>query len=306
MNIGRSIKLFLVDGTSTGLITAEIPNWTGHVLVCPRSRIGEALQREEASKTGVYFLIGEADGRQRVYVGEGDSISSRVKQHAKDPDKEFWERACFVTNKDLNLTKAHVRYLESRLITMIELSGRAALHNETRPPGGLLPEADISDMEFFLAQLDALLATVGFDFLRPKLSQRVLLTSNAATSVMPEKSVGGGDTQGIAISLKHEKNGDVDGRAIYLDGETTVLRGSRGTGSQFKVNQYAPLRQLLIETGSIELHADGSIAFVDDIPFKSPSAAAAVLNNRNSSGPREWRLDGTALTLREHLDSALE
>ena len=52
---GRSVRLFLVDGSPTGLITAEIMNWTGHVLVAPRGRLGEALVRNEIQKTGVYF-----------------------------------------------------------------------------------------------------------------------------------------------------------------------------------------------------------------------------------------------------------
>lgn len=32
MTQGRSLRLFLVDGTPNGLLTAEIMNWTGHVL----------------------------------------------------------------------------------------------------------------------------------------------------------------------------------------------------------------------------------------------------------------------------------
>lgn len=30
MSHGRGIRLFLVDGTPNGLLTAEIMNWTGH------------------------------------------------------------------------------------------------------------------------------------------------------------------------------------------------------------------------------------------------------------------------------------
>ncbi|MBK1618475.1 hypothetical protein CKO42_08495 [Lamprobacter modestohalophilus] len=37
--IGRSVRLFLVEGKSTGLITAEIMNWTGHVLTGPRTEL---------------------------------------------------------------------------------------------------------------------------------------------------------------------------------------------------------------------------------------------------------------------------
>ena len=38
MTQGRSIRLFLVDGAPNGLLTAEIMNWTGHVLTGPRSK----------------------------------------------------------------------------------------------------------------------------------------------------------------------------------------------------------------------------------------------------------------------------
>ena len=41
MSQGRSLRLFLVDGTPNGLLTAEIMNWTGHVLTSPRSKLAE-------------------------------------------------------------------------------------------------------------------------------------------------------------------------------------------------------------------------------------------------------------------------
>src|SRR5258707_9688651 len=166
MSTGKSIRIFLVDGTPTGLWTAEITNWTGHVLVAHRIRIQEALSRPEATKTGVYLLVGEEAGRSIVYVGEGDCIADRVRAHAKDADKEFWERVCLITSKDVNLTKAHVRYLESRLVQIIKENNRALVTNGNEPSPKVLPEADVSDMEFFVGQLKILLPTVGMDFLR--------------------------------------------------------------------------------------------------------------------------------------------
>ena len=55
---GRSIRLFLVDGTPNGLLAAEIMNWTGHVLTGPRSKLSELVQRPEVGRTGIYFLVG--------------------------------------------------------------------------------------------------------------------------------------------------------------------------------------------------------------------------------------------------------
>jgi hypothetical protein len=300
MTLGKSIRIFLVDGTPMGLRTAEIPNWTGHVLVAPRIRIQEALLRPEATKTGVYLLIGEEAGRPIVYVGEGDSIADRVRKHAKDADKEFWERVCFITYKDINLTKAHVRYLESRLVQIIKESNRANVMNGNEPSPKILPEGDVSDMEFFVGQLQILLPTVGMDFLRPILSPKPAhpITANPG-EMMPVVSA-----SRVLLKLSHK--GGVEGRAFDDDGEIVVLKGSLGTGSEFKVNQYAPLRKQLIDEGRVETLADGGIRFLEDVPFRSPSAAAAVLNNRNSAGPREWKVEETGQTLGEWRNSLLD
>ena len=59
---GRSLELYFIDGRPDGMLTAEVFNWTGHVLMAPRTQIAEALQREEAGYTGVYLLLGERDG----------------------------------------------------------------------------------------------------------------------------------------------------------------------------------------------------------------------------------------------------
>ncbi len=70
---GRSIRMFLVDGSPTGLIIAEIVNWTGKVIVVPRSALVSFLKRREAQNTGVYILSGpdpDDPFRSRVYVGE--------------------------------------------------------------------------------------------------------------------------------------------------------------------------------------------------------------------------------------------
>ena len=113
MSDGRSVRLFLAEGTATGIVTAEIINWTGHVITAPRTRLDAALKRPELKGTGIYFLFGtnfDAD-LPTVYVGEGDNIAARLSTHSKDEQKDFWERFAAITNKDMNLTKTHVKYL---------------------------------------------------------------------------------------------------------------------------------------------------------------------------------------------------
>ena len=149
MATGRSVRLYLAEGSPTGILTAEIVNWTGHVLSAPRTRLEVALKREELKRTGIYLLFGDEFGKDlpAVYVGEGDDVASRLYSHSRDDQKAYWERFIAVTNKDMNLTKAHVKFLEGRLITMLKEAKKCDVRNKTEPAFDKLPEADISDME---------------------------------------------------------------------------------------------------------------------------------------------------------------
>jgi hypothetical protein len=77
-------------------------------------------------------------------------VLARLAIHSRDGRRDFWERTAIVISKDENLTKAHVRYLESRLIQMAREASRARVVNETSPPLPALPEPDVADMEYFL------------------------------------------------------------------------------------------------------------------------------------------------------------
>lgn len=98
--VDRTIKLFLIDGEPDGMLTAEIMNWTGHVLYGPRARIVDLLRRPEVQKTGIYLPVGkdptEADG-VLVYVGEGDNVGTHIGSYTlietarlNDIDREAW------------------------------------------------------------------------------------------------------------------------------------------------------------------------------------------------------------------------
>ncbi len=59
---GRSLELYFIEGKPDGMLTAEVFNWTGHVLFAPRTQISQALARKEARHTGIYLLLGESGG----------------------------------------------------------------------------------------------------------------------------------------------------------------------------------------------------------------------------------------------------
>lgn len=288
---GRSVRLFLVDGSPAGILTAEIMNWTGHVLVAPRSRLPEALKRPEASRTGVYFLTGDdpdSPGKQRVYIGEGDSVIDRIKAHAKAPGKDFWTQACIVTSKDANLTKAHVRFLESRIIELAKAANRFAVANGNDPGAKQLPESDVADMEFFLSQVQVVLPVVGLNFLR-----QALQPSGAETTSGSEQAA----VDQLDLVLTTKKYGEL-AAAVQAEGEVIILAGSQALAKAFVSNNYSQLRQSFIDDGSLIMSADGDrLIFTKNVSCKSPSAAAAVVLNRNSNGWVEWRVKNSGLTL---------
>jgi hypothetical protein len=291
---GRTIRMFLVDGSANGVITAEIMNWTGHAVVGPRSKLPELLGRDEAARTGIYFLTGPdpESGSPSVYIGEGDDVGKRLRAHAKDGSKDFWEKVCFITSKDHNLTKAHGRYLESRLIEIAKAAGRAALTNSTNPDAVRLPEADVSDMEYFIDQIRLVLPVLGMDFLRP--------TQAAETQRKSDE---------VVFELKSRKH-SLDALAVERDDEFVVLKGSAaqptwiGIGSEG--TSYGQLHDALLKKEKIALGTDGNASFTDDVPFKSPSAAAAVVLGRPSNGRLEWRVKGTRTTYADWQNEQLD
>ena len=50
---GKLIRLFLVDGNSSGLKTVELQNMTIYTTIFPRTKLKEFLQRDESTKQGV-------------------------------------------------------------------------------------------------------------------------------------------------------------------------------------------------------------------------------------------------------------
>jgi len=277
---GRTIRIHLVDGSPTGTLTAEIMNWTGHALVFPRAKLADVAKRPEVRRTGLYCLVGpdpDSPTRESVYVGEADNVVSRLGIHNNDESRDFWTRTAVFVSKDENLTKAHARYLESRLIELAKQAGRAVVANATSPPRPPLPEADIADMEYFLAQIEMMLPVLGFMFLqRAPEPARVEATADSPLFVL----------SGVGVKAE----------AREIDGEFVVLKGStaRKQGTPSWEESYRNFRDTLIEEGKL---VDGSnpdvLVFAENVSFSSPSAAASIVRAGSSNGRKEWKVAST-------------
>ena len=262
---GFSVRLFLPAGDPDGVKIIEKSNWTGSGLVIPRTLFGDTRSRAELQRAGVYLLVGSDEASQlvRVYVGEGDPIGPRLDQHAKN--KDFWTHAVAFTSKDQNLNKAHVQFLESRLIEFAKAAKRCTLDNGNAPQTPSLSEADTAEVEGFLADVLLCVPVLGFGFFEaaplPKpMTNEFLLESKGVTARGYETATGFVVREG-----SHAVKTEVASIHAYL--------------SEFR-------RSLINQSVSAD---DGtSYKVTQDYVFASPPTAAGVILGRSANGRIEW------------------
>ena len=238
---GRTIQLFLVDGTPNGLRKATIHGWTGLTFVATGTTFGALAARPELDRTGIYVLSGpdaEAIGGTRTYIGSANSVRERIKQSAQQ--REFWETAIAVTTSDDDLSKGHVEYLEARLIETAAIANRVTLDHGTAPAGQRrrLPEADQANMEQFLANLKIIFPVIGLDFLEPQ-PRAVAQTSTPIAQRTAHETT---------FEIRHKSG--VSAHAVEEDGEFIVLEGYQALAATGRVQQsYGALKDSLIKQG---------------------------------------------------------
>lgn len=263
-----SVRLFLPGGDPDGVKTVEKSNWTGSGLVIPRSLFAETRSRPELGRTGVYILVGPDENSQlpRVYVGEGDPIGPRLDQHAKN--KDFWTQTVAFTSKDQNLNKAHIQFLEYRLIDLGKTAKRCILDNANTPQPPSLSEADTAEAEGFLADVLLCLPVLGYGFFEaaPAPTQTTLEFTLKAKGIM--------------------------GRGYEAATGFVVRAGSQAVKSEAKsIHVYlSAMRHSLAEQG-VFVDRNQYYEMTQDYTFNSPSTAAGVLLGRSANGRTEWKTD---------------
>jgi len=221
---------------------------------------------------------GEDGEGERIYIGEGDPVRPRLEDHYAR--KDFWTRAVFFVAGPGQLNKAHVQYLEARLVTLAMAAKRMPLENGNRPAEPTLSEADQADMDVFLQNMLGILPVLGihaFELSVPSVQRneypRLYCQGRGV------KAQGRDTTQGFVV--EKDSNATLD--------ETPSLRQHFASISE--------IRSALQENGVLASSGQNLI-FTQDYAFSSPSSAAAVVLGRSSNGRTEWK-DETGQTLKE-------
>ncbi|MGB1278191.1 MAG: GIY-YIG nuclease family protein, partial [Nannocystaceae bacterium] len=213
--------------------------------------------------------------RPLVYIGQSESVFDRLKQ-----------QVVFFTSKDDNLTTSHVKYLESRFVTIAGEVGRVTLTNTQTPNLAVLPRSDRDAMEEFLEPTRLLLPALGFQLLQP-----------IARKSGPDTTGPSGPLATTTLYFKMPKRG-IEAKGNSTDEGFVVLAESKGGRilSSLTKSQRAT-RKRLIADGSVEEFGElgkddekpetpksKQICFTRNVLFPSTSAAGSIVYGGSSNG----------------------
>lgn len=274
---GKSIELFLVNGTVDSLIIAELSNWSGKAIKIPRIEVA-SCNREDIAQAGVYFLFcKEDDSSDSVYIGEAENVKERLMQHLREyqseKEKYYWNTAVVFVGRDLN--KALIRYLENRFVEIARSSNRYTVLTKNTYRNTVMKESQLAVMEEFIDNVKVLINALGYKVLEPfsqadspesKMDDETLSLSTGSASAYGKVT-----TEGFVVFAGARVNEKTSAKSL-------------SAGAQ-------KMRQKFFESGKIE-----NLVTAVDILFSSPSAAADFILGYSVSSPQTWKTkDGRTL-----------
>lgn len=293
--IGKTIKIYVRGNTSRALRSIEIVNWSGKAFLGSRNHVKQLKEIAELSETGIYFLLStnEESGLTDIYIGETDYVSQRINQHT---GKDWWDTFVVFISRDL--TKAHVRFLESKLYELAKQSvSSLKVMNDGVPTGSRLPEPDICAMEEFASNMIFTLETLGLGLFQ---TDNVLeneddeMTSKTQVRTTTPKNYSAAAGMEFYITLPKEvANQNEQATMTLSDGAFVLKKGSYvrfEKADSFEGHSYYEMWLQIINSNAVERTENPKLLRTTrNLEFKSPSAAAAFVRARATNGRKEWK-----------------
>lgn len=292
MIYGKSIELFLVNGSADSLITAELSNWNGKAIKIPRIEVA-SCNRDDITQAGVYFLFcKDDDGSDSVYIREAENVKERLVQHLRDyqseKEKYYWTTAVIFIGRDLN--KALIRYLENRFVEVARVCKRYTVLTKNTYKNTVMKESQIAVMEEFVDNVKTLISALGYKVLEP-LNKPVIIVSDVG-----EHS----DTEDLSLHLERTIKGlgKVEADGVRTSEGFVVLQGSR-----IAVEDDDTIPVVLKQQRRKVSVIDGVLQ--EDVLFSSPSYAAMFVIGKSANGLISWK-DETGRSLKDIENSETE
>ena len=287
----KNINMFLMDGEVTGKIKCTLSNWTGVIYKIPRIQLGDLKSRDEMKQSGIYFLFGRDEDKQKdvTYIGQattrknGEGVLLRIQEHTRDTHADYFNDVIILTTQNNSFGPTEISYLENKFTQLAKEAGRYIVKNGNDPNPGNVTEEKESELDEIIENTLMIIGTLGYRVFVPmtkKVSQD--LTDNHSTY--------------LYLKRKTKKSNKVI--------EATCERTTEGfvvlEGSQVEImdSPYLPaslkeMRQNLIASRVIQ---DGVLK--EKQLFSSPSYAAAFLLGMQTNGRTDWK-DQDGRTLKE-------
>ena len=283
--------MFLMDGEVTGKIKCTLSNWTGVIYKIPRIQLGDLKSRDEMKQSGIYFLFGRDEDKQKdvTYIGQattrknGEGVLLRIQEHTRDTHADYFNDVIILTTQNNSFGPTEISYLENKFTQLAKEAGRYIVKNSNNPNPGNVTEEKESELDEIVENTLMIIGTLGYRVFVPmtkKVSQD--LTDNHSTY--------------LYLKRKTKKSNKVIEATCERTTEGfVVLEGSQ---VEIKDSPYLPaslkeMRQNLIASRVIQ---DGVLK--EKQLFSSPSYAAAFLLGMQTNGRTDWK-DQDGRTLKE-------
>ena len=286
---GKSINLFLMDGTPNGRMKCTLANWTGVAYKIPRTELDKCKGRGDLSQSGVYFLFGTSDqtGENIVYIGQagarknGEGILYRLQEHKRNPNKDYWTEAVVFTTSNNSFGPTEISYLENRFCALATEAKRYLVKNGNDPTSGNITEEKESELEEFIDYAKIVIGTLGHKIFE-KLAE--LKVPCEPLDIVRDDLV-------LHLKRKSKKSGLlIEAMCKQTSEGFVVLKGSR---IETIDSESIPVG---IKNSRKKASIDQSGILQEDILFRSPSYAAAFVIGGHVNGLTEWKTeDGKTL-----------
>ena len=288
-NRSKNINMFLMDGEVTGIIKCTLSNWTGVIYKIPRIQLADLKSRDEMKQSGIYFLFGRDEDKQKdvTYIGQatnrknGEGVLLRVQEHTRDIHADYFNDVIILTTQNNSFGPTEISYLENRFTQLAKEAGRFIVKNGNEPNSGNVTEEKQSELDEVVENTLMIVGTLGYRVFVP-------MTKKAW------QNISGGNSTHFYLKRKTKKsNRMIEAVCEQTSEGFVVLEGSQVEmiDSPTLPTSLKELRKELMEANVIK---DGILQ--ENQLFSSPSYAATFLLGMPTNGRTDWKnQDGKTL-----------
>lgn len=291
----KNINMFLMDGEVTGKIKCTLSNWTGVIYKIPRIQLGDLKSRDEMKQSGIYFLFGRDEDKQKdvTYIGQattrknGEGVLLRIQEHTRDIHADYFNDVIILTTQNNSFGPTEISYLENKFTQLAKEAGRYIVKNGNDPNPGNVTEEKESELDEIVENTLMIIGTLGYRVFVPMIKEVSQdLTDNHSTYLYLKRKTKKSNKV-IEATCERTTEG-----FVVLEGSQVEIMDSPNLPASLK-----EMRQNLIASRVIQ---DGVLK--EKQLFSSPSYAAAFLLGMQTNGRTDWKnQDGRTLKELEEL-----